>query len=419
LWKTIGLPVETPPEGVDAVDDPVELVPAVGVGGPEVLDRLELGEPGQTVLRRLGHLHLVREEAPVAVARMDPEPFRRLLGEEPRRLIDRCAAEEEARGEADRARAGRDEVRQVPEAAEVHPPALAREQLGERRLPRHERRAAALDPGRDRGHPGVERVVVAVAREEDAAFFEELADGGHPEGERRRVVVAREDRLGLDRAEPTAARPRARRSVGGIDLAAREGVVAAEELHGPLAADHVDLDRLRRAGRRRAHEHDGRGGLRLHRRCDGRGQERASLRLARDAKRGAWGAGGSPRRASPPLARDAKRGVWGAGGSPRRASPRLARDAKRGVWGAGGSPRRASPRLARDATRGVWGAGGAPRRASPRLARDAKRGVWGAGGSPRRASPRLARDATRGVWGAGGSPRRASPRLARDATRGV
>src|SRR5207247_4830086 len=71
----------------------------------------------------------------------------------------------------------------------------------------------------------------------------------------------------------------------------------------------------------------------LFRSCHGRGQERASLRLARDAKRGAWGAGGSPRRASPPLARDAKRGVWGAGGSPRRASPRLARDAKRGVWG--------------------------------------------------------------------------------------
>src|SRR2546425_10561896 len=69
---------------MDAVDDPVELGAAVGVAFPEVLDRPELGEPRQTVLRRLGHRHLVREEAPVAEARVDPEPFRRLLGEEPR-----------------------------------------------------------------------------------------------------------------------------------------------------------------------------------------------------------------------------------------------------------------------------------------------------------------------------------------------
>src|SRR5256884_3424705 len=91
-------------------------------------------EPRQTVLRRLGHLHLVREEAVVAVARVDPEAFRRFLGEEPRRLIAGRAAEEEARAEANRARARRDEVRQVAEARKVAVPPFARDELGEGRL---------------------------------------------------------------------------------------------------------------------------------------------------------------------------------------------------------------------------------------------------------------------------------------------
>src|SRR3989454_9107004 len=172
--EAVLLPVEALPEDIDAVDDPVELVAAVGVGFPEVLDRPELGEPRETVLRRLGHRHLVREEAPVAEARVDPEPFRRLLGEEPRLLITGRAAEEEARAEANRARAGRDEVRQVPEAAEVAVPPLAREELGEGRLRRHERLAAALDPAGDRGLPRVERAAVAGTPEEDAAPLEEL-----------------------------------------------------------------------------------------------------------------------------------------------------------------------------------------------------------------------------------------------------
>src|SRR5256885_16677679 len=101
------LPVEGLPEDVNAVNDPEKLVAAVGVGFPEVLDRPELGEPRQTVLRRLGHRHLVREEAPVAEARVDPEPFRRLLAEKPRVLITRRAAEEEAGAEANRGRTGR------------------------------------------------------------------------------------------------------------------------------------------------------------------------------------------------------------------------------------------------------------------------------------------------------------------------
>src|SRR2546430_1329017 len=77
--KAVGLPVEVLPEGVDAVDDPVELVAAIGVGGPEILERPELGEPRQTVLPRLGPLHLLPEEAPVALAGGDPEAFRPFL----------------------------------------------------------------------------------------------------------------------------------------------------------------------------------------------------------------------------------------------------------------------------------------------------------------------------------------------------
>src|SRR2546422_4438282 len=57
----------------------------------------------------------------------------------------------------------------------------------------------------------------------------------------------------------------ARRGVTGsvldVHFAAGERIVAAEELHPLLAADHVDLERLGRAARRRAHEEDRRGRL--------------------------------------------------------------------------------------------------------------------------------------------------------------
>src|SRR2546426_2594945 len=86
-WKTIRLPVEALPGGVEAVDDPVELGTAIGMGRPELLDRVKLGDPGQTLLGGVRHLPLAGQEAPVAVARVDPEPFRRLLDEEPRLLV--------------------------------------------------------------------------------------------------------------------------------------------------------------------------------------------------------------------------------------------------------------------------------------------------------------------------------------------
>src|SRR5256885_8496693 len=59
----------------------------------------------------------------------------RSLGEEPRLLITGRAAEEEARAEANRARAGRDEVRQVPEAAEVAVPPRSEEHTSELQSP--------------------------------------------------------------------------------------------------------------------------------------------------------------------------------------------------------------------------------------------------------------------------------------------
>src|ERR1700693_3300789 len=58
----VGLPVEAFPERVDAVDDAVALVAAVGVGAPHVVERAELGEIADPVLRRLGHRHLVGHE---------------------------------------------------------------------------------------------------------------------------------------------------------------------------------------------------------------------------------------------------------------------------------------------------------------------------------------------------------------------
>src|SRR2546428_737268 len=132
----VGLPVEVLPEDVDAVDDAAELEGAVG-RVPQLVERAELREVAETVLCRLGHGHLVGHEAAVALAGMDPEPLRRLLREEPGRLPGGHRAEEEPRGEADGARAGCDEVRQIAERTQIAEPALAREELSER-CPGHE-----------------------------------------------------------------------------------------------------------------------------------------------------------------------------------------------------------------------------------------------------------------------------------------
>jgi hypothetical protein len=102
--EAVLLPVEVLPEAVDAVDDAVELVAAVGVGGPQLVERAKLREIAEPVLGRLGHRHLPGHEAAVALTRVDPECLRCLFGEEDGRLVGRHRAqEEEAGGEADRA----------------------------------------------------------------------------------------------------------------------------------------------------------------------------------------------------------------------------------------------------------------------------------------------------------------------------
>src|SRR6266849_1152006 len=227
--KAIRLPVEAVPEHVDSIGDPLELVAPVSVGGQQIVERGELGQVAKAVLGRLGHFHLTRHEAPVALAREDPEPLRRLLGEEPRLLAGRHRAEKKTRGEPDRTRGRRDEVREVAEGAKVAVPALARDQLGERRFAGHERLATPLDPIPDLRRRGIERASALVAREKDAALLEELAHRGDPERERRYTLVPRENRLGLRGHDPATARKRLRSAVRKIDLAAGERIVAAQE----------------------------------------------------------------------------------------------------------------------------------------------------------------------------------------------
>jgi hypothetical protein len=63
----------------DAVEDPVELVPAVGMSGPERVEAVEPGEIPECAFRRIGHGHLTPAEAEIALGRIDPEALGRLL----------------------------------------------------------------------------------------------------------------------------------------------------------------------------------------------------------------------------------------------------------------------------------------------------------------------------------------------------
>ena len=190
---------------------------------------------------------------------MDPEPLGRLFRVEPWRLARRQAAQEEPRAEADRARRRRDEVRQVAERTQVAAPARLGEQRAEVRAARDERLPRGVGP---RGDPRLARrddAPGAVAGEQHTALLQELAHGRHPEGQRRRPIASRKGLRRARRVEPPAPIEHGRRRVARIDLAAGKRVEAAEELHAPLAADHVDLDRLGRARRRGAHDDHGRG----------------------------------------------------------------------------------------------------------------------------------------------------------------
>ena len=57
----------------------MELVPAVGMSGPERVEAVEPGEVAERALRRIGHGHLTPAEAEIALGRIDPEPLGRLL----------------------------------------------------------------------------------------------------------------------------------------------------------------------------------------------------------------------------------------------------------------------------------------------------------------------------------------------------
>src|SRR2546428_35388 len=162
----------------------------------QVSERAELGKIRKPVLGRFGHLHLTRQEAPVAFAREDPESLRRLLREEPRLLAGWDRAEEESRREADRARDRCDEVREVSQGPQVAIPPFAAPGERQRSLAGHQRLATALDPVPDLWRRRIEHASGLVAREQDAALFEELADRRDPERERRSARVSRKRRLG-------------------------------------------------------------------------------------------------------------------------------------------------------------------------------------------------------------------------------
>src|SRR5207247_1435543 len=151
----------------DAIEDAVERVPAVGVGGPYGIEAVELGEVAEAAVGRLGHGPLPAPVTPEALGRVDPEALRRLLAEEARALAGGNGSEKKARGEADGARGRRDEVREVAKGSEVEVPALGREKRRQRRALRHVRRAQRLD-----ALGGGNRASGLVARRQHARLLE-------------------------------------------------------------------------------------------------------------------------------------------------------------------------------------------------------------------------------------------------------
>src|SRR5687768_3111460 len=280
------LPVEALPE-LDAVDDARELLAVVVATVPEVGDRPELSDEGESEFGRLGHGQLAGEKPLVAGAGMDPEALGGFLGEETRLLAGGQPAQKEAGGEADGTRAWSDEVREVAEWPQVAAPAFTRENRGERRLLHDERTPRLLDALRVVQRRGVHPAAGAVAGQQHAGFLQELAHGGHPECERRRRVVTGETAGGGGDVEAVARAERGRRGIVGVDFPARKRIEAAEKPHRLLAANHVDLGRLGGVGRRVAHDDDRGRGLRL---GDGSGDlcQRDSYRLMSCATRSRW-----------------------------------------------------------------------------------------------------------------------------------
>ena len=173
---------------------------------------------------------------------LHPEALRGFLGDESGFLAGRDGAEEEARREADRARRRRHEVRQIGERREVREPALGGQDRGERALAADKGPPVALEPGATSGAPAATGPPVGVPGQQHAGLLEDLAHARQPVGEGRHLVrrVADRPRGGLGR-EPAGPAESLVAPVGEVDLAAREGVVAAQEAHVARPADQEHL----------------------------------------------------------------------------------------------------------------------------------------------------------------------------------
>src|SRR5712691_10356048 len=219
-WTPLrGPPVNLHAGCLDAVEDSVELVPAVGVGGPYGIEAVELGEVAEAAVGGLGHGPLPAPVTPETLGRLDPEALRRLLAEESRALAGGNGSEKEACGEADGARGRRDEVREVAKGPEVEVPALGLEERGQGRALGHVRRTKRLD-----ALGGSNRASGLVARRQHARLFEQLARGRHPEGQRWQVVLRRHDPVRFSGGEAAAPGEDFGQAVLGIHLAAGKRV---------------------------------------------------------------------------------------------------------------------------------------------------------------------------------------------------
>src|SRR6266849_6417835 len=171
-----------------AVEDAMELVSAVLVGGPDALEIIELSEVAEAAVRRLRYGPF---SAPVPA-----EALRSLFVEESRTLARRDRGQKEARGESDGTRGRRDEVRKVAERPQVQMPALGREQFTERRALRHVSRPEHLDAPRGSWIGLDDRAAGPVAGREDTGLLEQLARGGHPEGQGGQAAFGGHQALG-------------------------------------------------------------------------------------------------------------------------------------------------------------------------------------------------------------------------------
>src|SRR2546426_2189687 len=248
-----------------AVEDAVELVSTVLVGGPDGLEVVELSEVAEAAVGRLRHGPLSAPVPAEALRGLDPEAFRSLFVEEPRTLACRYRGQKEARGESDGTRGWRDEVRKVAERPQVQMPALGREQFTERRALRHVSRPEHLDAPRGSWIGLDDRAAGPVAGREDTGLLEQLARGGHPEGQGGQATFGGHQALGGGTRDAVTAAQDFRGAVVRVHLAAGKGVEAPEEAHALLAPDHVHLGGSLRA---RADEEDGGRGFGR----DGRGR---------------------------------------------------------------------------------------------------------------------------------------------------